>query len=122
MSATSSTEGRSARTTSRVLAADRSARRRGMGAGVACFVLLGLTAAALALVAVLARHLDVALALGQEQKLQAKLLEEKRRLENDIARLKEPGRISAIARERLHMAAVDPHDIRVLRPAAGRSP
>jgi cell division protein FtsL len=93
-----------------VLPADR-LRGRGMGTGVACLVLLGLTVAALAHVAVQARHLDVALALGQEQKVQAELLEQRRRLKNEISRLKEPGRISALARERLNMAAVDPADI-----------
>jgi cell division protein FtsB len=94
----------------------RKLRRRGMGAGVGCVVLLGLTLAALAHVAVQARHLDVALALGQEQKEQARLVEQRRRLMSEIARLKDPGLISALARERLHMAPVDPGHIRVPRP------
>jgi cell division protein FtsL len=91
-----------------------------MGAGVACLVLLGLTLAALAHVAVQARHLDVALALGKEQNLNAELLERRRRLQSDIARRKDPGLISALARERLHMAPVDPSDIRVPRLARAR--
>jgi cell division protein FtsB len=94
----------------------RSRRRGRMGAGVGCLVLLGLTLAALAHVAVQARHLDVALSLGQEQKLGAELLEQRRKLESEIARLKDPGLISALARERLHMAPVDPEGIRVVRP------
>jgi cell division protein FtsL len=101
----------------RVRSADRRPRGR-MGAGLACLVLLGLTLAAVAHVAVQARHLDVALALGQEQKLQAELLEQRRRLKSEIARIKDPGLISALARERLHMAPVDPGDIRVPRPPA----
>jgi cell division protein FtsL len=93
--------------------------RRRMGAQVTvvgCLVLLGVTLAALAHVAVQARHLDVALSLGQEQKLRAELVEQRRKLESEIARLKDPGLISALARERLHMAPVDPGGIRVVRP------
>jgi cell division protein FtsB len=93
-----------------------------MGAGVGCLVLLGLTLAALAHVAVQARHLDVALALGQEQKLRGELLEQRRKLESQIARLKDPGLISGLAREKLHMAPVDPGDIRVLRRAPPERP
>jgi cell division protein FtsB len=96
----------------------RRLRRGHMGAGVACLVLLGLTLGALAHVAVQARHLDVALALGQEQKEHARLVEQRRRLTSDIARLKDPGLISVLARERLHMAPVDPGDIRVARPSS----
>jgi cell division protein FtsL len=93
-------------------------RRRRMGSGVACLVLLGLTLAALGHVAVQARHLDVALALGKEQKIQGDLMEQRRRLKSEIGRLKDPGRISTIAREQLKMAPVVPSDIRPL----GRRP
>jgi cell division protein FtsL len=101
----------------RVRSTERRPRPGRTGAGVGCLVLLGLTLAALAHVAVQARHLDVALALGQEQKVQADLLEQRRRLKSAIARLKDPGLISALARDRLHMAAVDPSDIRAPRRA-----
>jgi cell division protein FtsL len=103
----------------RVRSTERRPRGR-MGAGVACLVLLGLTLAALAHVAVQARHLDVALALGKEQNLQAELLERRRRLQSDIAHRKDPGLISALARERLHMAPVDPADIRAPGPRRPR--
>lgn len=94
-------------------------RRRRLGGGVACLVLLGVTLAALGHVAVQARHLDVALALGKEQKLLGELLEQRRRLKSDLGRLKEPGRISTLAREKLRMAPVAPADIRALGGAAG---
>jgi cell division protein FtsL len=86
-------------------------RRRRMGGGVACLVLLGLTLAALGHVAVQARHLDVALALGKEQKIQGDLQEQRRRLKSEIGRLKDPSRISAMARDRLKMAPVVATDI-----------
>ena len=91
-------------------------RRRRMGAGVACLILLGLTLAALGHVAVQASHLEVALALGKEQKLQGELMEQRRRLSSDIGRLKEPGRISTMAREKLNMGPVAPTNIVVRRP------
>jgi hypothetical protein len=100
----------------------RSAERRPggrMGTGVGCLVLLGLTLAAVGHVAVQARHLDVALALGHEQKLHGELLEQQRRLQADIARLKDPGLISAMAHERLHMGPVEPGDIRAPGQPAG---
>jgi cell division protein FtsL len=87
-------------------------RRRRMGSGVACLVLLGLTLAALGHVAVQARHLDVALALGKEQRIQSELLEAKRRLKSEIGHLKDPARISTMARDQLKMAPVVPTDIR----------
>jgi cell division protein FtsL len=89
-------------------------RRRRMGSGVACLILLGLTLAALGHVAVQARHLDVALALGKEQKILGDLMEQQRRLKNEIGRLKDPQRISTMAREQLKMAPVVSSDIRPL--------
>jgi cell division protein FtsL len=93
-------------------------RRRRMGSGMACLILLGLTLAALGHVAVQARHLDVALALGKEQKTQSELLEARRRLKSEIGHLKDPARISTMARDKLKMAPVVPTDIRPL----GRRP
>jgi cell division protein FtsL len=93
-------------------------RRRRMGSGVACLVLLGATLAALGHVAVQARHFDVALSLGKEQKIQSELLEAKRRLKSEIGSLKDPARISTMARDRLKMAPVVPTDIR----GVGRRP
>lgn len=93
-------------------------RRRRMGSGVACLILLGLTLAALGHVGVQARRLDVALALGKEQKIQGELMEQRRRWKSEIGKLKDPGRISAMAREKLNMAPVVATDIR----AVGRRP
>jgi len=93
-------------------------RRRRMGSGVACLVLLGLTLAALGHVAVQARHLDVALALGKEQKIRGELMEAQRRLKSEIGHLKDPARISTVARDKLKMAPVVPTDIRPI----GRRP
>jgi cell division protein FtsL len=92
-------------------------RRRRMGSGVACLVLLGLTLAALAHVAVQARHLDVALSLGKEQKMQSDLYEQRRRLKSEIGRLKDPARISTLAHDALKMVPVAATDIVAVHPA-----
>jgi cell division protein FtsL len=99
---------------------ERRPRQDRFGTGVGLVVLLGVTLAALAHVAVQARRVDVALALGEEQKHHAQLLEEQRRLKTEIGRLKDPGIISALARERLNMGPVDPSGIRVVKPARER--
>lgn len=103
-----------------VLPPERRPRRDRFGTGVGLLVLLGVTLAALAHVAVQARRIDVALALGEEQKLHAQLVEQQRRLKTDIGRLKDPAVISTLARERLNMGPVDPSGIRVVRPARER--
>ena len=95
-------------------------RKRRMGSGVACLALLGLTLAALGHVAVQARKLDVALALRVALKDHHELVEQRRRLTAEIGRLKEPGRISATARDRLKMTPVEPNDIRVVGEAGVR--
>ena len=107
------------RPAARVLSAGRPPRVR-LGTGVGCLVLLGVTLAAMAHVAVQARRLDVALALGEEQKEHAALPEQQRRLKNDLGRLEDPGLISAMARERLNMGPVDPTGIRIFKPTRTR--
>jgi cell division protein FtsL len=98
-------------------------RRARMGTGVACLVLFGLTLAALGHVAVQASHLDVALGLGKEQKLQGELLEQRRRLKSEIGRLKDPARISTLARDALKMVPVAATDILSVAPVSkGRRP
>jgi cell division protein FtsL len=97
-------------------------RRPPVGAGVACLVLLGLMLAALAHVAVQARHFDVALALGQEQALHNELEQERRRLTSEIGTLKNPGEISRRAKETLRMGRVEATDIRVLRAPGAPEP
>ena len=100
-----------------ILPPERRPRRGRVGTGLAVLVLAGVTLAALAHVAVQARRIDVALALGEEQKLHAQLLEQQRRLKNDVGRLKDPQIISTLARERLNMGPVDPSGIRVFERA-----
>lgn len=90
-------------------------RRRRMSAGVWCLVLLGLTLAALGHVAVQARQYEVALELGRERKRNDALRAEQRKLEAEIARLRDPGRIEREAREKLNMGLPAPTAIRVPR-------
>jgi cell division protein FtsL len=78
-------------------------RRRGLGAGIGGLALLGVTLAALGHVAVQARHYEVALELGREHAAHKELVEQRRKLESEIARLKDPVRIEREAREKLKM-------------------
>lgn len=87
---------------------------RGGGLAVIIFVILGLTLGALGHVAVHAKRLEVALALGNEERIHRELEEQRRHLEIEIAMLKEPGEVSRRARENLHMAPPTPEDIKPL--------
>ncbi len=91
-------------------------RKRGTGTGVACLVLLGITLAALGHVAAQAKQIEVALDLGTEQRAHHELLDEKRRLTSEVARLKEPARIEGLARDKLKMGLPAPTAIRGLEP------
>lgn len=95
-------------------------RRRRMSAGVECLVLLGLTLAALGHVAVQAKRIEFALELGRAQGQHLELVERRRRLVSEIARLKDPGRIETIARDRLGMALPAATDIRAVPRSAIR--
>jgi cell division protein FtsB len=95
--------------------ADEERKRRRATTGVFCLVLLGLTLAALAHVAVQAKRAEVAAALGREQAANHELLDRRRHLLIEINRRKDPAVLEQVARERLGLAA--PHDIRRARPA-----
>jgi cell division protein FtsL len=87
---------------------------RGASLAVIVFVILGLTLGALGHVAVHAKRLEVALALGNEERIHRDLEEQRRHLEIEIGMLKDPGRVIRIARESLHMAPPTPEDIKPL--------
>jgi cell division protein FtsL len=90
-----------------------------MGIGVVTLIVLGVTLAATAHVAVHSKRIEVAIALGKEEKTFRELTEERRRLEIEIGMLKDPGRIIRIARERLGMHPPAPSDIRLTLGGGG---
>ena len=65
--------------------------------------MLGLTLGATAHVAVHAKRIEVAIALGKEERTFRELTEQRRHLEIEIGMLKDPARIIAIARDQLGM-------------------
>jgi cell division protein FtsL len=73
------------------------------GAGVGAFLLVIVTAGALAHVAVRLKGLEVAYDLGRERRITTDLEEQRRRLQIEIGMLKDPGRVISIARESLNM-------------------
>lgn len=87
---------------------------RAGGLAVIIFVTLGLTLGALGHVAVHAKRIEVALALGNEERIHRDLEEQRRHLEIEIGMLKDPGRVIRIARETLNMAPPTPEDIKPL--------
>jgi cell division protein FtsL len=94
----------------------------GAGGGRASLALigllvLGLTLGALVHVAVHAKRIEVALALGNEERQYRELAEQRRHLEIEIGMLKDPGRIVRIARDELHMAPPTPEDIKLVGAA-----
>jgi cell division protein FtsL len=93
-----------------------------MSLAVIGFVILGLTLGALGHVAVHAKRLEVALALGEAERIHRDLAEQRRHLEIEIGMLKDPGRVIAIARDKLLMRPVAPGDIRPVRPAQQGAP
>lgn len=91
---------------------DLGRRRQRASLAVIGFVVLGLTLGALGHVAVHAKRLEVALALGEAERVHRELAEERRQLEIEIGMLKDPGRVIAIARDRLLMHPAAPENIR----------
>ncbi|MEK6606533.1 MAG: cell division protein FtsL [Myxococcota bacterium] len=89
----------------------------------ACIVALALVAAgALAHVWIHLRVLQLAYDLARETKAIEEVEQTSRRLRAEIAFLKSPERLENVARERLHMAPLDPSGIRVVRaPSRGGS-
>jgi cell division protein FtsL len=91
---------------------ESSGGKRRLGLGVIGLVVLGVTLSATAHVAVHAKRIEVAIALGKEERALRELTQQRRNLEIEIGMLKDPGRIIAIARDQLGMrppAAVEIH-------------
>jgi cell division protein FtsL len=81
------------------------------GAGVGAFLLAIVTAGALAHVGVRIKGLQVAYDLGSERRIATELEEQRRRLQIEIGMLKDPGRVVAIARDKLNMGPPAPEAI-----------
>mgnify|MGYP001769849308 CR=1 FL=1 len=81
---------------------------------VVVLVILGLTLGALGHVAVHAKRLEVALLLGEAERVHRELAEQRRHLEIEIGMLKDPGRVIAIARDQLQMRPAAPEHIRAI--------
>lgn len=86
--------------------------KRRLSMGLIGLVVLGVTLVAIAHVAVHAKRIEVAIALGKEERSFRALTEERRHLEIEIGMLKDPARIIAIARDQLGMGPPAPTDIR----------
>ena len=93
-------------------------RRRRTSLAVIAFVVLGLTLGALGHVAVHAKRLEVALALGEAERVHRELAEQRRHLEIEIGMLKDPSRVIAIARDQLLMQPAAPENIRRIGSAS----
>ena len=83
--------------------------------GVIALVVLGVTLVAIAHVAVHAKRIEVAIALGKEERAFRELTAQHRHLEIEIGMLKDPARIISIAREELGMRPPSPTDIYAIR-------
>jgi cell division protein FtsL len=88
--------------------------RRRLGAGLIGLLVLGVTLGATAHVAVHAKRIEVAIALGKEERAFRELTDQRRHLEIEIGMLKDPARVIAIARDKLGMHAPAPEDIHAL--------
>ncbi len=88
--------------------------RRRLGAGLVGLLVLGVTLGATAHVAVHAKRIEVAIALGKEERAFRELTEQRRNLEIEIGMLKDPARIIGIARDKLGMRPPAPEDIHPL--------
>jgi cell division protein FtsL len=96
---------------------DPGRRRQRASLAVIGFVILGLTLGALGHVAVHAKRLEVALALGEAERVHRELAEQRRHLEIEIGMLKDPSRVIAIARDQLLMQPAAPENIRQIGTA-----
>jgi cell division protein FtsL len=90
------------------------ARRRGVGVGG--FLLALVTAGALLHVGVRMKGIEVAYDLGRERRINTELEEQRRRLHIEIGMLKDPGRVVALARDKLDMGPPAASDIVRLGP------
>jgi len=85
-------------------------------------IVLGVTLGATAHVAVHAKRIEVAIALGKEERAFRELTLERRHLEIEIGMLKDPARIIAIARDQLGMRPPAPSDIYTGKAARAAGP
>jgi cell division protein FtsL len=90
--------------------------RRRLNAGLIGLVILGVTLGAIGHVAVHTKRIEVAIALGEEERAFRDLTLQRRQLEIEIGMLKDPARIIAIARDKLGMHAPAPENIHALSP------
>ena len=97
--------------------------RRRLGAGLVGLIVLGLTLGATAHVAVHAKRIEVAIALGEQERAFRELTLQRRHLEIEIGMLRDPARVIAIARDQLGMRPPAPEHIRALgqAPVLGKS-
>jgi cell division protein FtsL len=86
--------------------------RRRLSIGLIGLIVLGITLGGTAHVAVHAKRIEVAIALGKEERIHRELTEAQRHLEIEIGMLKDPARVITIARDQLGMHAPQPSDIR----------
>jgi cell division protein FtsL len=93
--------------------------KRRLSIGLIGLIILGLTSGATGHVAVHAKRIEVALALGNEERAYRELVEQRRNLEIEIGMLKDPARISVIARDKLGMRPPAPDDIHASSTKAG---
>jgi cell division protein FtsL len=100
---------------------DPGRRRQRASLAVIAFVVLGLTLGALGHVAVHAKRLEVALALGDAERIHRELDEQRRHLEIEIGMLKDPGRVTSRARDTLGMRPPAPENIRQIGTARSTS-
>jgi len=93
--------------------------RRRLSFGLIALIVLGVTLVATAHVAVHAKRIEVAIALGKEERAFRELTLQRRHLEIEIGMLKDPARIIAIARDQLGMHPPAPTDIHAGKPSQG---
>ena len=86
--------------------------RRRLSIGLIGLIVLGATLVGTAHVAVHAKRIEVAIALGKEERVHRELTEAKRHLEIEIGMLKDPARVIAIAHDQLGMRPPQSADIR----------
>jgi hypothetical protein len=96
--------------------------RKRVSLGVLALIVLGLTLGATGHVAVHAKRIEVAIALGKEERTFRELTEERRHLEIEIGMLKDPARIIAIAGDGPPIPPPLPSDIRALSRPSGPAP
>jgi cell division protein FtsL len=93
-----------------------------LGMGLIGLIVLGLTTIATVHVAVHAKRIETAIALGKEERLYRELTEQRRQLEIEKGMLKDPRRLTELARTELGMGPVDPGNLHSLQPTSFAKP